>query len=101
MIVPFDHQEDEKTQQPTPSSLSTAKVIKLSGIVGIGAVNKADDVKAVKARLHELGYTWVGDPNSADRDRGLFDAIKLFQSIIAASSTALYPNDWSRSSYSL
>ncbi|MEH2408567.1 glucosaminidase domain-containing protein [Nostoc sp.] len=77
VILPFDHQDDEKTQQPKASSLSGAKVIKLSGSVGIGGVNKADDVKAVKARLHELGYTWVGDPNSADRDRGLFDAIKL------------------------
>lgn len=87
VILPFDHQDDEKTQQPKASSLSGAKVIKLSGSVGIGGVNKADDVKAVKARLHELGYTWVGDPNSADRDRGLFDAIKLFQSIIAGRST--------------
>ncbi|MEH2381454.1 MAG: glucosaminidase domain-containing protein [Nostoc sp.] len=87
VIVPYDHQDDEKTQQPTASSLSGAKVIKLSGSVGIGAVNKADDVKAIKARLHELGYTWVGDPKSADRDRGLFDAIKLFQSIIAGRST--------------
>ncbi|MHC5827763.1 MAG: glucosaminidase domain-containing protein, partial [Nostoc sp.] len=43
VIVPFAHHDDEKTQQPTPSSLSAAKVIKLSGSVGIGAVNKADD----------------------------------------------------------
>ncbi|MGF2036557.1 MAG: glucosaminidase domain-containing protein [Nostoc sp. CmiVER01] len=87
VVVPFDHKDDENTQQPTASSLPGAKVIKLAGSVGIGGVNKADDVKAIKARLHELGYTWVGNPNSADRDRGLFDAIKLFQSIIAGSST--------------
>ncbi len=87
VIVPFDHQDDEKTQQPPASNLSGAKVIQLSGSVGIGGVNKADDVKAVKGRLYELGYTWVGDPKSADRDRGLFDAIKLFQSIIAGRST--------------
>ncbi|MGJ5632225.1 glucosaminidase domain-containing protein [Nostoc sp. CALU 1950] len=86
-IVPFDHKDDENTQQPTASSLPGAKVIKLSGSVGIGGVNQADDVKAIKARLYELGYKWVGDPNSADRDRGLFDAIKLFQSIIAGRST--------------
>ncbi|MEH2437391.1 MAG: hypothetical protein V7K25_24675 [Nostoc sp.] len=65
------------TQQPTASSLPGAKVIKLAGSVGIGGVNKADDVKAIKAQLHELAYTWVGNSNSADRDRGLFDAIKL------------------------
>ena len=87
VVVPFDNKDDENTQQPTPSSLPEAKVIKLGGSVGIGGVNKADDVKAIKARLYELGYKWVGDPNSADRDRGLFDAIKLFQSIIAGRST--------------
>jgi hypothetical protein len=87
VVVPFDRKDDENTQQPTPSSLPGAKVIKLGGSVGIGGVNKADDVKAIKARLYELGYRWVGDPNSADRDRGLFDAIKLFQSIIAGRST--------------
>ncbi|MCW5313470.1 muramidase (flagellum-specific) [Nostoc sp. KVJ3] len=87
VVVPFDRKDDENTQQPTPSSLPGAKVIELGGSVGIGGVNKADDVKAIKARLYELGYKWVGDPNSADRDRGLFDAIKLFQSIIAGRST--------------
>ncbi|MEH2196097.1 MAG: glucosaminidase domain-containing protein [Nostoc sp.] len=87
VIVPFDRKDDENTQQPTASSLPGAKVIKLAGSVGIGGVNKADDVKAIKARLYELGYRWVGDPNSADRDRGLFDAIALFQSIIAGRST--------------
>ncbi|WP_375512516.1 glucosaminidase domain-containing protein [uncultured Nostoc sp.] len=87
VVVPLDNKDDENTQQPTASSLPGAKVIKLGGSVGIGGVNKADDVKAIKARLHELGYRWVGDPNSANRDRGLFDAIKLFQSIIAGRST--------------
>lgn len=87
VVVPFDHKDDENTQQPTASSLPGAKVIKLDGSVGIGGVNKAADVKAIKARLYELGYKWVGDPDSADRDRGLFDAIKLFQSIIAGRST--------------
>ncbi|QHG15719.1 glucosaminidase domain-containing protein [Nostoc sp. ATCC 53789] len=87
VVVPFDHKDDENTQQPTASSLPGAKVIKLEGSVGIGGVNKAADVKAIKARLYELGYKWVGDPDSADRDRGLFDAIKLFQSIIAGRST--------------
>ncbi|WP_445637329.1 hypothetical protein NSTC745_02420 [Nostoc sp. DSM 114161] len=62
-------------------------MIQLTGSVRIGKVNKADDVKAVKALLYQLGYTWVGDPNTATIDRGLFDAIKLFQSIIAGHST--------------
>ncbi|WP_392482142.1 glucosaminidase domain-containing protein [Nostoc sp. C110] len=87
VVVPFDNKDDENTQQPTASSLPGAKVIKLDGSVGICGVNKAADVKAIKARLYELGYKWVGDPDSADRDRGLFDAIKLFQSIIAGRST--------------
>jgi hypothetical protein len=87
VVVPFDNKDDENTQQPTASSLPGAKVIKLDGSVGIGGINKAADVKAIKARLYELGYKWVGDPDSADRDRGLFDAIKLFQSIIAGRST--------------
>ncbi|MFN6563045.1 MAG: glucosaminidase domain-containing protein [Nostoc sp. ChiSLP01] len=87
VVVPFDNNDDEETQQPTASSVSGVKVIQLTGSVGIGGVNKADDVKAVKARLYELGYTWVGDPNTATINRGLFDAIKLFQSIIAGRST--------------
>ncbi|ACC84706.1 glucosaminidase domain-containing protein [Nostoc punctiforme] len=87
VVVPFDNKDDENTQQPTASSFPGAKVIKLDGSVGIGGVNKSADVKAIKGRLYELGYKWVGDPDSADRDRGLFDAIKLFQSIIAGRST--------------
>ncbi|AFZ59968.1 glucosaminidase domain-containing protein [Anabaena cylindrica FACHB-243] len=83
VVVP----SNQKTQQISTSSVLAAKVIELSGSVGIGGVNKADDVKAVKGRLYELGYKWVGDPQSADRDRGLFDAIKLFQSIIVGRST--------------
>jgi hypothetical protein len=83
VVVPID----KKTPQITASSLLGAKVIDISASVGIGGVNKAEDVKAVKARLYELGYKWVGDPTNADRDRGLFDAIKLFQSIIMSRST--------------
>jgi hypothetical protein len=87
VVVPLDGKENQGTQQPVASSSSEAKLIKLSGSVGVGAVNQPEDVKAVKARLYQLGYTWVGDRNSADVNRGLFDAIKLFQSIIAGRST--------------
>jgi hypothetical protein len=80
-VLPATQQNDSVSTEPG------ARVIKLTGSVGVGGVNKADDVKAVKARLHELGYTWVGDPNTALRDRGLDDAIRLFQSIIAGRST--------------
>jgi Mannosyl-glycoprotein endo-beta-N-acetylglucosaminidase len=80
-VFPVNQQND------SPSNDPGAKLIKLTGSVGVGGVNKADDVKAVKARLHELGYTWVGDPNTALRDRGLDIAIRLFQSIIAGRST--------------
>ncbi|MDZ8189946.1 MAG: glucosaminidase domain-containing protein [Nostoc sp. ChiSLP02] len=86
VLVPFDKKSDVETR-PTTSSLPGAKTIELRGSVGVGGVNQADDVKAVKARLYELGYTWAGDPNSAAIDRGLYDAIKLFQSIIAGRST--------------
>jgi hypothetical protein len=80
-VFPTTQQNDSVSTDPG------ARIIKLTGSVGVGGVNKADDVKVVKARLYELGYTWVGDPNTALRDRGLDDAIRLFQSIIAGRST--------------
>ncbi|HIK05649.1 MAG TPA: glucosaminidase domain-containing protein [Trichormus sp. M33_DOE_039] len=96
MLLAIDDQSLEITfkvllgvsqQNESTSTTTAAKVIKLTGSVGVGGVNKSDDVKAVKARLYELGYTWVGDPTTASIDRGLFEAIRLFQSIIAGRST--------------
>ncbi|BAY38326.1 hypothetical protein NIES2111_26730 [Nostoc sp. NIES-2111] len=80
-VVPVAQQNNLASTNPG------AKAITLSGSVGVGGVNKANDLKAVKARLQELGYTWVGDPNTPTRDRGLEEAIRLFQSIITGSST--------------
>ncbi|MBD2438395.1 glucosaminidase domain-containing protein [Nostoc sp. FACHB-110] len=80
-VFPITQQNDSLSNDPG------AKIIKLSGSVGVGGVNKADDIKAIKARLYELGYTWVGDPHTPLRDRGLDEAIRLFQSIIAGRST--------------
>ncbi|WP_427158298.1 glucosaminidase domain-containing protein [Aliinostoc sp. HNIBRCY26] len=74
-------------QNESTATTTEARVIQLTGSVGVGGVNKPQDVQAVKARLHELGYTWVGDPNTPSFDRGLYDAIRLFQSIIAGRST--------------
>lgn len=81
-VTPHGANDDDETAHPSGSI-----VINLSGSVGSGGVNKEADVKAVKKRLHELGYTWVGDPNSKTITTGTIQAIKLFQSIIAGGST--------------
>jgi len=61
--------------------------IKLYSSVGVGGLNKKEDIKAVIQRLHKLGYTWAGSPGSDKRTTGLDNAIKLFQSIIAGFET--------------
>ncbi|MEQ9239113.1 glucosaminidase domain-containing protein [Coleofasciculus sp. E2-BRE-01] len=81
-VSPVDKDDPEETTNPSGSVK-----IALSGSVGRGGVNKAEDVKAVKKRLHELGYTWVGDISSASINTGFIQAIQLFQSIIAGHST--------------
>lgn len=81
-VAPNDANDDEETAHPLGSI-----VINLSGSVGSGGVNKEADVKAVKKRLHELGYTWAGDPSNKTVNTGTIQAIKLFQSVIAGRST--------------
>lgn len=81
-VAPQGASDDDETAHPSGSI-----VINLSGSVGSGGVNKEADVKAVKKRLHELGYTWVGDPDNKTITTGTIQAIKLFQSIIAGRST--------------
>lgn len=61
--------------------------INLIGSVGRGGVNNSQDVKQVKDRLRELGFTWVGTSNSVDT--GTIQAIQLFQSIIVGRSNVL------------
>jgi hypothetical protein len=60
--------QDLREETPNPPE---AKVIKLSGSVGVGGRNNPDDIKAVKQRLHELGYIEVGDPNTNSSDVSL------------------------------
>jgi hypothetical protein len=64
-------------------SATGAVTINLSGSVGLGGINKTADIIAVKQRLHSLGFTFVGNPDSATLNTGFTLATKLFQSIIA------------------
>lgn len=82
-VPSLSDKDDDET--PNPSGKVT---IKLTKSVGVGVVNKNnEEVKAVKQRLRDLGYNWVGNPNSITIDTGTVKAIKLFQSIIAGRST--------------
>ena len=77
--------DKDNEETPNPSGKVT---IKLTKSVGVGVVNNnKDEVKAVKQRLRDLGYNWVGNPDSITIDTGTVKAIKLFQSIIAGRST--------------
>ncbi len=64
-ILPVDNDNDDDTPSPSGSVKIT-----LSGSVGSGGVNKAKDVKAVKKRLYDLGYTWVGNASSGSLSTG-------------------------------
>lgn len=81
---PVDAGDDEET--PTPMVSAGATALNLSASVGVAGLNREEDIKAVKQRLKQLGYTWVGDPATGTRERGLDDAIRLFQSIINGQS---------------
>lgn len=83
-IAGLNSTDDEDT--PTPSASTGIAPIVLRGSVGLGGVNHAQDVRAIKQRLHTLGYTWV-DPASGTIDTGTVAAIRLFQSIISGRST--------------
>jgi hypothetical protein len=86
-ITAVDAADNDETL--TPSASDSDNKLELSGSVGVGGLNKKVDVKAVKSRLHKLGYTWVGNPDTETRDRGLDDAIRLFQSIIQGASNVV------------
>ncbi|HBB34350.1 MAG TPA: muramidase (flagellum-specific) [Cyanobacteria bacterium UBA8803] len=76
-------QDTEEISKPLGSI-----VINLTKSVGLGVVNNnPGEVKAVKQRLRDLGYTWVGNLDSVTIDTGTVKAIKLFQSIINGRST--------------
>jgi len=56
--------------------------INIQGSVGSQGANNADDVRAVKTRLVELGFDWLGEEGAIDRvDQLTIDTIKLFQTI--------------------
>jgi hypothetical protein len=66
---------------PTVAKPEQAAIqLNLSGTVGQGGANRADDVVRVKLRLKALGFDWFKD--GSEVDPGFLQAIKLFQSII-------------------
>ena len=58
--------------------------VELSGSVGAGGANRAEDVLALKARLVELGFNFFKPGPRVESD--LIYAIRLFQSVIAGST---------------
>lgn len=89
-VVETDNQTVENKMEAVEETPTVLKpiAINLTKAVGRGVVNNnPGEVKAVKQRLRDLGYTWVGNPDSATIDTGTVEAIKLFQSIIAGRST--------------
>jgi hypothetical protein len=79
-------QSEEIEIKASIPAASGAATISLTGSVGAGGINKPAEKIAVKQRLHSLGFTFVGDPNSSALNTGFIHAIKLFQSIIAGRS---------------
>src|SRR5262245_10842342 len=68
----------------TPGTSRTT--IALSGSVGAGGNNRAEDIRIIKARFRELGF---GGFDASDRaDPGLVRAIRLFQSIVRGEQRA-------------
>jgi hypothetical protein len=56
--------------------------INIQNSVGSKGANNADDVRAVKTRLVELGFDWLGSEGVIDRvDQLTINTIKLFQTI--------------------
>lgn len=82
-----DAQAEGTPPKPTPppptATTSTGKSypLPLSGSVGAGGKNFKNDVKLVRARLRQLGMSWVEDKETSDDI--LVAAIKLFQSMMA------------------
>ncbi|NCR52174.1 MAG: muramidase (flagellum-specific) [Microcystis aeruginosa L211-07] len=85
--ISLDDQSVEIIIKVSLPNVTGAVTLNLTGSVGSGGINRNSDVLAVKQRLHSLGYTFVGDPNSAALNTGFILAIKLFQSIIAGRET--------------
>lgn len=87
MKISLGTQSEEITIQASVSTATDTVAIPLSGSVGAGGINNTADKIAVKQRLFDLGFTFVGTPTSPALNTGFIHAIKLFQSIIAGRST--------------
>ncbi len=70
---------------PSPNIPNNPVTINLSGSVGARGNNNPDDVKAVKDRLVDLGYNWVGRNSTVENET--IRTIKLFQAIISGKTT--------------
>lgn len=68
---------------PNPSAANGA-VLGLTGSVGRGGDNFTSDVQAVKNRLVDLGFSWIGRNSKVDRET--IRTIELFQSIISGNT---------------
>ncbi len=79
--LPIDDGGDPEAPNP-PGAVK----LELTGSVGLGGVNRKDDVLMVKQRLRDLGYTWSATGNSVDT--GTVQAIRLFQSIIVGRNSS-------------
>lgn len=80
--------EEIKIKASIPAAAAAgAAIIRLTGSIGVGGINKPNEKVAVKQRLHSLGFTFVGDPSSSALNTGFIYAIRLFQSVIAGRST--------------
>ena len=75
--IPKEHKEQV--------NIITVRPLLLRGSVGSGGKNNADDVVKIKQRLKELDFDWLNPGSQADK--GLIQAIKLFQSIIYGRTT--------------
>jgi len=87
MKISLGTESEEITIKASVATITGAVRIALSGSVGSGGINKTADKLAVKKRLHDLGFTFVGDPTNSSLNTGFIQAIKLFQSIVAGRST--------------
>lgn len=87
MKISLGTQSEEITIKASVSTATGTVAIPLSGSVGSGGINNTADKIAVKQRLFDLGFTFVGTPTNPALNTGFIHAIKLFQSIIAGRST--------------
>jgi len=64
-----------------PPSAGSVAVLNLTGSVGRSGNNNSNDVKLVKNRLSDLGFSWIGRDGNIDAET--IHTIRLFQAIIS------------------